>query len=72
MFEPLFTYLSVDRITATAVLQLSQFPADMNDCEQVIAGMLREFILSCREEGKFLCNNQIATISLFYSPAIWF
>ena len=50
-FEGLFTYHSPTVLTPEYILELLQFPVQMNEDERRTADMFREFIGSCSDQG---------------------
>ena len=50
-FEGLFTYHSPTVLTPEYILELLQFPVQMNEDERRTADMFREFIGSCSGQG---------------------
>jgi len=50
-FEGLLTYQSPTRLTPAYMLELLQFPTQMNEDQKRTADMLKEFIGSCCNEG---------------------
>ena len=52
-FEDLFTYHSPTVLTPEYILELLEFPVQMNEEERRTADMFREFIGSCSDQGWF-------------------
>ena len=53
-FDDLFTYHSPTVLTPEYILELLEFPVQMNEEERGTADMFREFIGSCSDQGWFL------------------